>query len=207
MRVKMAVTLRNSTAIAAFALSAAVPGAQAQHLEPWVGAPVVITVTPSSAPRYYAPSVVELCKSPSTTPMKVFPKAKEAFRQEQGYACKYQFGLDPHVPLFSKAYRLDQESAIKAFVKDIKRAELDESRAIAREQRERADRHDDRPRHDSGRRPHRRDRDHDASPHRPRAHGAAALRGEGASGGPIRGHESFDEGRARRLREKGYKPE
>jgi len=199
----MAVTLRNSTAIAAFALSAAVTGAQAQHFEPWVGAPVVITVTPS-APRYYAPSIVELCKSPSTTPLKVFPNAKEAFRQENGYACKYRFGLNSHTPLFSKAYRLDQESSINAFIKDVERAESKETRAIAKEQRERADRYEDRPRHDSGRRPHRRDRDHDASPHKPRAHGSAALRGEGASGGPIRGHETFEQGRARRLQEKGY---
>lgn len=128
-----------------------------------------------------------------------YPKARIGFTQAQGLACKVGYGPDGKTPLLTEAYNLNEPRRVENLIRDMEQA--------AKKEQSLSESSDDRSNSRSSWREHREKARHDrsaaASP-RISAHTTPPQRS--ASGGPSRPHESFEELRARRLKEANMIP-
>ncbi len=183
----MSLNLRNSTAIAALAFSAA---ASAQNI--WLP-PAPGYVAP---PPVFIPSPAEQCRQLSTQfpPQKSFRSTGDSFLQAGNIACRLKKGLDGGW-LLAETYALRSEKGVNALVTDLNRAEKADAR-LAQQEARNAQSHRSEPQathHQTDRR-----KGYPA----PQATTAFGHK----SAGPGKKHETFEEIRDRRLREAGLIP-
>ena len=140
----MAGLLKTTAISLAAALSTA---ASAQILEPWdanerpqanTSAAQTYAVPDS---RYKAPALNpdQRCRELATSSsIKVFPKAKEAFLQQGSeLGCRYAYAMDKGAPIFQESYVLRNTKEASSFIKDFNKAEKDDTRPTARERQPR----------------------------------------------------------------------
>ena len=202
----MGFSLKDTTTIAAFALSAATASAQSVYIQlpqQHQAGPNIWQAPPHG---YVAPRVLTPVLAPLTAedkcremvafqpPQKIFPRARTSFLQAGNIGCRFQEG--PAGLLVAGTYPLRSTSGVKSFVSDIERAEKTEDRLRKQEMKDTNRGHDN-----YG--PRRSHRDEPRFDRTPDFKGQAPA---DRSTGPGKRDESFDDLRNRKQREHRLTP-
>ena len=177
----MGLSLRNTTAIAALAFSAA--AASAQNIwEPLPPGYVVLRPIPMM-------TIEDKCREllAFQRPQVVYPRVRTSFLQVDDIACRFVPG--PVGLLVTDTYPLRSTSGVKKLTADMARAAKDEERLTKKDTHEQESRNYSRPRTE-----HRHKPDHQGHPP------------AGRSTGPGKRGESFDDLRSRKLNEHNLMP-